>query len=81
MRAEHPSTTEGICAIIDRIIDDRVRDGQLDECDLKMRDIQETKDAFYDVLQGLYHPRVKYPEPLLLSPSEVREIPERTDAG
>ncbi len=64
MRAEHPSTAEGIRSIIDRIVDERLRDGQLDECTLTMRNIQETKQTFYDVLQGLSHPRVKYPEPL-----------------
>ncbi len=81
MRAEHPSTTEGIRTIINRIVDDRLRDGQLDECDLTLRDIEETKDAFYDVLQGLYHPRVKYPEPAPLSPAENDEAPEETHAG
>ncbi len=80
MRAEHPATSEGIRAIIDRIVDDRLRDGQLDECDLTLRDIQETKDAFYDVLQGLYHPRVKYPEPPHAESGKKSEPPERMHA-
>ncbi len=78
MRAEHPSATEGIRSIIDRIVNDRLRDGQLDECDLTLHDIEETKDAFNDVLQGLYHPRVKYPEPP--SSAENDAAPERIRA-
>ncbi len=71
MRAERPATQEGIRAIVDRIVADRLRDGQLDECDLTLRNIQQIKDAFFDVLQGLYHPRVKYPEPPPTTEPEV----------
>jgi len=62
-RAERPTTPEQIRAIIDRIFTERLRDGQLDESDLTLRDLQQIKEAFFGVLQGLYHPRVKYPEP------------------
>ncbi len=65
-RAERPSTPEGINRIVERIVSERLRDGQLDESDLTLRDIQQVKDAFFDVLQGLYHSRVKYPEPPVL---------------
>lgn len=61
-RAERPSTPDGIRKIVERIVNERLRDGQLDESDLTLRDIQETKEAFFDVLQGLYHSRVKYPD-------------------
>lgn len=60
-RAERPATPEQIRAIIDRIVNDRLRDGQLDESDLTLHDIQEIKDAFFGVLQGMFHARVKYP--------------------
>ncbi len=81
MRAEHPSTAEGIRSVIDRIVNERLRDGQLDECNLTLRNIQETKQTFYDVLQGLYHPRVKYPEPLSPSAAEKDVPPETIHAG
>lgn len=64
VRAERPATPEQIRAIIDRIVDERLRDGQLDECELTLRDIQQIKEAFVDVLQGQFHPRVKYPRAL-----------------
>jgi putative nucleotidyltransferase with HDIG domain len=62
-RAERPGSLEQIRAIIDRIVNERLRDGQLDECDLTLRDLEQIKIAFTGVLQGLFHPRVKYPDP------------------
>ncbi|MBI4789875.1 MAG: HDIG domain-containing protein [Chloroflexi bacterium] len=80
-RAEHPATPEGIRKVIDRIVGERLRDGQLDECDLTLRDIQRIKDAFFDVLQGLYHARVKYPEPPPPRLMDYNEPPEKMNAG
>lgn len=61
-RAERPSTPEAIRAIVDRIVGERLRDGQLDDCELTLRDLQKVREAFYDVLQGLYHSRIRYPD-------------------
>lgn len=62
-RAERPHSPEQIRTIIDRIVNDRLRDGQLDESELTLRNIDQIKEAFLGVLQGLFHPRIKYPEP------------------
>jgi putative nucleotidyltransferase with HDIG domain len=70
-RAERPTTPEQIRAIVDRIFNERLRDGQLDESDLTLRDLRQIKEAFFGVLQGLYHPRVKYPEPPRVVESEM----------
>ncbi|HEX9074629.1 MAG TPA: HDIG domain-containing protein, partial [Anaerolineae bacterium] len=80
-RAERPSTPEGIFKIIDRIVDERLRDGQLDECELTLRDIQQIKHAFFDVLQGLYHSRVVYPEAPGTRTADRNEPPEKINVG
>jgi len=51
-------------AIIHRVIQERVHDGQLDECNLTLRDLAVVEESFATVLQGMSHPRVKYPAPL-----------------
>ena len=56
---KNPETIRGM---VDRIIDERVADGQLDECDLTFRDVQRIKDAFCELLLGVYHERIPYPE-------------------
>jgi putative nucleotidyltransferase with HDIG domain len=53
---------------IDEIITDTIRakrdDGLLDESDLTLRDLKEIQAAFLRVLKGVFHPRVKYPDPV-----------------
>jgi cyclic-di-AMP phosphodiesterase PgpH len=56
---KNPETIRGM---VDKIIDERVADGQLDECDLTFRDVQTIKDAFCELLLGVYHERIPYPE-------------------
>jgi hypothetical protein len=56
---KNPETIRGM---VDKIIDERVADGQLDECDLTFRDVQTIRDAFCELLLGVYHERIPYPE-------------------
>jgi cyclic-di-AMP phosphodiesterase PgpH len=53
---------DSIRAMVDRIVDARVEDGQLDEADLTLRNIAQIKDAFVGQLLGMYHSRIKYPD-------------------
>jgi cyclic-di-AMP phosphodiesterase PgpH len=81
-RAERPTSPEQIHMLIDRIVNERVRDGQLDECDLTLRDVEQIRQAFFGVLQGLFHPRVKYPEAPENPRPNVIDLPSirRTDS-
>jgi putative nucleotidyltransferase with HDIG domain len=51
-----------IRAMVDRIFLERVEDGQFDECDLTLRDLEKTKEAFVGQLLGMYHTRIAYPQ-------------------
>jgi len=63
VRAVHPANAEETAEIVNRIIAGRVDDGQLDECDLTLQDLAITRAAFTSALKGIFHPRIKYPEP------------------
>jgi hypothetical protein len=63
VRASRPSTPEELEQIIDGIFAARVADGQLDECDLTISDLSVAREAFASVLRGMFHPRVRYPQP------------------
>lgn len=52
-----------LAEIVDRIIRDRLEDGQLDEADLTLRQVSEIRRVFLSMLEGVYHPRIEYPEP------------------
>ena len=62
IRAESPSTPEEIEKIVRQIIERRLSDGQLDNSDLTLRDLEKIKETFIKALEGVYHPRIKYPE-------------------
>jgi len=62
VRSLSEKNPDTIRAMVDRMIDERVADGQLDECDLTYRDVQRIKDAFCELLLGVYHERIPYPE-------------------
>ena len=51
-----------IRAMVTRIIEDRVADGQFDECDLTLRDLERIREAFVGQLLGMYHTRIAYPQ-------------------
>jgi putative nucleotidyltransferase with HDIG domain len=51
-----------IRAMVGRIIDERLTDGQFDECDLTLRDIERIREAFVGQLLGMYHTRIAYPQ-------------------
>ena len=53
---------ESIRAMVDRIVDARVEDGQLDDAELTLKNITQIKEAFVGQLLGMYHSRIKYPD-------------------
>lgn len=61
VRAIRPNTRQDMADLIDRLIDDRVDDGDLNECNLTFQELQVVKEIFGQVLQGVHHPRVSYP--------------------
>jgi len=62
VRAERPSSPEELDRLVRQVIEEGLEDGQLDECDLSMRDLSQIREAFVHILQGVFHPRVQYPE-------------------
>ncbi len=48
--------------VVRRIINNKFIDGQLDECDLTLRDLHRIGEAFLRVLAGIYHRRIEYPK-------------------
>ncbi len=51
-----------IRAMVGRIIDERITDGQFDECELTLRDLEQIRTAFVEQLLGMYHTRIAYPQ-------------------
>ncbi|HEU5424911.1 MAG TPA: HDIG domain-containing protein, partial [Nitrolancea sp.] len=52
----------GLKEVVDGVIKARLEDRQLDDCDLTLRQIEQIRATFITMLEGIYHPRVEYPE-------------------
>ena len=50
-------------AVVHNIALRRLQDGQLDECDLSLRELAKIEDSFSKSLAAHYHGRVAYPKP------------------
>ena len=57
--AENPSYEE-IDAIINKIIKERLNDGQLDESPITIKDLKIVADTLSRMLRGMYHKRIQY---------------------
>jgi len=63
VRSLQPANREGVARIVNRVIDERVADSQLSECNLTLRDLEVVRTVFVSSLKGIYHPRITYPVP------------------
>ena len=48
--------------LVNKIVDQRLHEGQLDECGLSLADLAKIREAYLQVLTGIFHVRVAYPE-------------------
>jgi putative nucleotidyltransferase with HDIG domain len=64
-----------IRAMVTRIIGERLEDGQFDDSDLSIRDLDRIREAFVQQLLGMYHQRIAYPQ------NKVVELEARREAG
>jgi putative nucleotidyltransferase with HDIG domain len=62
VRLNNAETKEDIEVILQTIINDRMLDGQLDECPLTIAEIHEIKESFIKNLLGMRHHRISYKE-------------------
>jgi putative nucleotidyltransferase with HDIG domain len=65
VRANRPATQAEMERIIRQIMNDRLVSGQLDESDLTLRDLDKIREAFIGILQGVFHPRIQYPDKVM----------------
>ena len=54
-------TPSRIRGVVSRILEARLKDGQLDECPITFEDLAKVREAFLPILMALFHARVHYP--------------------
>jgi len=50
-----------IRSVVQKITEDCIQNGQLDDSDLTLSDIQRVSEAFHRILSNIYHRRIDYP--------------------
>ena len=61
VRSLKDPTPKAIDQFIVRLVRGKLEDGQLSESPLSLRDLDEICEAFSDILKGVYHERIEYP--------------------
>lgn len=74
-------TEERIKALVDRIFSNRATSGQLDDTSLTFGELAVLKERFTEVLAGMYHQRIDYPETSDLSQSAPEPDAAEPDAA
>jgi cyclic-di-AMP phosphodiesterase PgpH len=62
-RALETPTSEALRALVDRRINEIFAEGQLDDCELTLRDLNAVAGAMVRALEAIYHTRPGYPRP------------------
>ncbi len=55
-------TPQKIETLVNEIIEERVHDGQLDDCPLNFRELKDVADSFTKTILSMMHTRVSYPK-------------------
>lgn len=71
---DRASESDRLASFVHSIVQARIDAGQMNDSDLTFRDISEIEEAFIQILEGIYHPRVEYPASV--DPERTSGIPE-----
>jgi putative nucleotidyltransferase with HDIG domain len=61
-RNDRNLSSDDLQGLVTGLVDDRVADGQLDEAELSFRELAIVRRSLLTSLEGIYHPRIPYPE-------------------
>ncbi len=81
VRSIRPATREDLEQLVRKLIDDRIREGELNESNLTFKDLETIREIFLQVLQGVHHPRIAYPAPITPGESANERKPAPATIG
>jgi putative nucleotidyltransferase with HDIG domain len=80
-RAEQPANDDELRLLVRSVIENRQKQGQLDNAPLSQRDLTSVVESFVATLRVTYHPRLEYPKehPVLSDAPLQSPSPEKTE--
>jgi cyclic-di-AMP phosphodiesterase PgpH len=70
-------TPARIQGLVNKMINNAFADGQLDECELTLKDLNQIAGSFNKILNGIFHHRIEYPE----SPAKTNTSKKKSDGN
>lgn len=62
VRSMKEPTPQKIAGLVRAIVNDKLKDGQFDECDISMKELKLVEKVICETLNGTFHNRIEYPE-------------------
>ncbi|ABR49172.1 metal dependent phosphohydrolase [Alkaliphilus metalliredigens QYMF] len=62
VRSLSSPTREKVSTLVEKIINDKIGDRQLEECNITLKEIEIVKETFTKIILGIFHERIEYPE-------------------
>ncbi|MEK5038883.1 HD family phosphohydrolase [Sporosarcina sp. FSL K6-3457] len=62
VRSMKEPTPQKVAGLVRAIVNDRLNDGQFDECDLSMKELKKAEKVICETLNGTFHNRIEYPD-------------------
>jgi len=64
VRSLRNPTMQQIDHMVEKIIKQRLDDGQFNDCDLTLKELDQISKALCETLLGIFHSRIEYPNDL-----------------
>jgi len=74
-------TPDRIQGMVQKIINNIFMDGQLEECELTLKNLHEIAKSFNRILNGIFHHRIDYPEPAYKGGGGQKKVEHKTSSG
>lgn len=65
VRSLNKPSSSRVETMVRRMIKDKLEDGQLDQSDLTLKELDQIAESFIYIMAGIYHQRIEYPEKTL----------------
>lgn len=62
VRSKANPKPDEIRKLVHQIVQDKVQDGQFNECDLSLKELEMIKKTLCETLNGIFHSRIEYPD-------------------
>jgi cyclic-di-AMP phosphodiesterase PgpH len=80
VRSLDDATPNRIEETVKKIVNNKFIDGQLDECNLTLKEINMICAVFTRILSAMYHGRVKYPDKIGKHASNAKKSSDKNSA-